>query len=167
MKTHIIEDIETIEAIIKACKVCYVGMTGMDNSPYVLPMNFGYKDGVVYLHSAQSGRSISILENNPKMCITFSTDMTLIHQHPDVACSYRLQACSVICEGEVEFEEDFANKVDILNIIMAQYVDREFTYSTPAVNNVKIWRMKVDKMSGKEYGVRQAGMLTEQFINKT
>lgn len=166
MKTHIIEDIETIESVIKACKVCYVGMSDVDGTPYVLPMNFGYKDGVLYLHSGQEGRSISILNTNAKACITFSTEMTLIHQHPDVACSYRLQACSAICEGVIEFEDDFDKKIESLNIIMSQYVDREFTYSTPAVNNVKVWRMKVDKFSGKEYGVRQAGMLTDKLNSK-
>lgn len=163
MKTHIIYDIETIESVIKACKVCYVGMADADGTPYVLPMNFGYKDGILYLHSGQEGRSISIMDINPKLCITFSTEMKLIHQHPDVACSYRLQSCSVVCEGEVEFEEDFDKKIEALNIIMAQYVNREFTYSTPAINNVKVWKMKVDKFSGKEYGVREAGMLTENL----
>ncbi|NLX81682.1 MAG: pyridoxamine 5'-phosphate oxidase family protein [Proteiniphilum sp.] len=163
MKTHIIDDVETIESVIKACKVCFVGMSDSEGTPYVLPMNFGYKDGTLYLHSGQEGRSITILDNNPKICITFSTEMKLICQHPDVACSYRLQSCSVICEGKVEFEEDYDKKVEALNIIMAQYVNRKFTYSTPAINNVKVWTMKVDKFSGKEYGVRESGMLTEEL----
>ena len=65
--------------------VCFVGMADTDGTPYVLPMNFGYKDGVIYLHSAQDGRSISILERNPKVCITFSIDHALVFQHPEVA----------------------------------------------------------------------------------
>ena len=62
MKTLIHTDKEQIESIIRQSDVCFVGMADTDGTPYVLPMNFGYKDGVIYLHSAQDGRSISILE---------------------------------------------------------------------------------------------------------
>ena len=74
MKTLVHTDKELIEATIKKCDICYVGLADTDGTPYVLPMNFGYRDGVIYLHSAQEGRSISILERNPRVCITFSTD---------------------------------------------------------------------------------------------
>ena len=107
MKTLVHTDKELIEATIKKCDICYVGLADTDGTPYVLPMNFGYRDGVIYLHSAQEGRSISILERNPRVCITFSTDHDLVFQHPEVACSYRMRSKSVICWGEVHFEEDF------------------------------------------------------------
>ena len=61
MKTLVHTDKELIEATIKKCDICYVGLADTDGTPYVLPMNFGYRDGVIYLHSAQEGRS--------KMCI--------------------------------------------------------------------------------------------------
>ena len=75
MKTLVHTDKELIEATIKKCDICYVGLADTDGTPYVLPMNFGYRDGVIYLHSAQEGRSISILERNPRVCITFSRIM--------------------------------------------------------------------------------------------
>ena len=84
MKTLVHTDKELIEATIKKCDICYVGLADTDGTPYVLPMNFGYRDGVIYLHSAQEGRSISILERNPRVCITFSTDHDLVFQHPEV-----------------------------------------------------------------------------------
>ena len=121
-------------------------------TPYVLPMNFGYKDGVIYLHSAQDGRSISILERNPKVCITFSIDHALVFQHPEVACSYRMRSKSVIAWGKVAYEEDFDKKVEALDIIMKQYSDKTFRYSDPAVRNVKIWTVDIDEVSCKEFG---------------
>lgn len=152
MKTLIHEDKEFIEAIIAQCDVCYLGMADTDGTPYVLPMNFGYKDGVIYLHSAQEGRSISILERNPKVCVTFSTDHDLVFQHPEVACSYRMRSKSVIAWGKVEYEEDFDKKIEILNILMAQYSDKEFRYSDPAVRNVKVWKIEMEEVSCKEFG---------------
>ena len=122
MKTLVHTDKELIEATIKKCDICYVGLADTDGTPYVLPMNFGYRDGVIYLHSAQ------------------------------VACSYRMRSKSVICWGEVHFEEDFDKKTEALDIIMKQYSDKEFRYSDPAVKNVKIWIVEMDEVTCKEFG---------------
>ena len=135
-------------------------MTDEAGMPYVLPMNFGYNDGIIYLHSAQQGRSISMLEHNPHICVTFCSEPELIRQHPDVACSYRMRAGSVVCEGKVEFEDNFDEKVKALNFIMAQYINKSFTYSVPAVNNVRIWKMKINKMGAKEFGIMKPGSIS-------
>lgn len=154
MKTYSIEEKERIERILKSEKICFVGMSDLEGIPYVLPMNYGYEDDVIYLHSAPEGKAIRILEKNPNVCITLCTQPTLIHQHPDVACSYRMQSESVVCNGRVVFEEEYDEKVRVLNIIMRQYVDKEFTYSAPAVRNVKIWKVAIDDIAAKEFGVR-------------
>lgn len=152
MKTLTHNDPEFIESVIRRCDICFVGLADTDGTPYVIPMNFGYQDGIVYLHSAQEGRSISILERNPNVCVTFSTDHELIFQHPEVACSYRMRSKSVIGWGKVEFEEDFDQKEKALSIIMRQYSDKEFKYGAPAVRNVKIWKVRLEKTSCKEFG---------------
>ena len=152
MKTLVHTDREYVEQVIRKCDVCFVGMADTDGTPYVLPMNFGYEDGTIYLHSAQTGRSISILERNPKACITFSCDHQLVYQHPNVACSYRWKAKSVICEGVVSFVEDPAEKEEALHILMGQYCDKSFRFSKPAVDNVKIWKMPIDQIACKEFG---------------
>lgn len=152
MKTLELTEKEQIEAIIAKCKVCFIGLADTDGTPYVLPMNFGYRDGVVYLHSAQEGRSISIIDRNPKVCITFSTDHALVFQHPEVACSYRMRSKSVIGWGTVSYEEDYDKKVEALDIIMKQYVDKDFRYSDPAVRNVKIWKVCLDEITCKVFG---------------
>lgn len=160
MKTFSIEERDRIERVIRSCQICFVGMADEMGTPYVLPMNFGYEDGVIYLHSAQNGRSIRMLEKNPRICVTFCSDPELIRQHPDVACSYRMRAGSVICEGVVHFEENFDEKVKALNIIMRQYVDKDFTYSVPAVNNVKIWRVTIESVGAKEFGIMRPGSIS-------
>ena len=153
MRTVSVEELHRIEALIRTCPLCYVGMADEHGVPYVLPMNFGYEDEIIYLHSAQEGRSISILENNPQVCITFCTDPRLVWQDEEVACSYRMRAESVICHGKVAFEEEYDQKVEALNIIMRQYSDREFSYSTPSVKNVKIWKVALENVSAREFGV--------------
>jgi nitroimidazol reductase NimA-like FMN-containing flavoprotein (pyridoxamine 5'-phosphate oxidase superfamily) len=153
MRTITLEEQEQIEGIIKKCKVCYVGMSDNEGIPYVLPMNFGFHENVIYLHSAQEGKSISILKNNPIVCVTFCTEPELVWQNEEVACSYRVRSESIICNGKVVFEEDYDEKVKALDIIMQQYSEREFKYSEPSVKNVKIWKVEIEDISAREYGV--------------
>lgn len=152
MKTLVHPEKEFIDGVIRQCQICSVGMADEDGTPYVIPMNFGYKDNVVYLHSAQEGSSIAMLEKNPKVCIAFCTDTDLVFQHPKVACSYRMRSKSVIGWGYVVFEEDYDKKVEALHIIMKQYSDKEFEYSRPSVVNVKIWKVELEKVTCKEFG---------------
>ncbi|MDR0332028.1 MAG: pyridoxamine 5'-phosphate oxidase family protein [Dysgonamonadaceae bacterium] len=155
MKTFPIFDQQRIEAIMKSCQYCTIGVVDENGIPYVIPMNFGYENNTIYLHSAQEGRSIRALEKNPNICITFCTNSKIVYQNIEVACSYSAQSESVICEGKVEFVEDFDEKVHALNATMKQYSDRTFSYSTPAVSNVKIWKVAIEKISAKEFGAKR------------
>lgn len=153
MNTITIEERHIIDEIISRNKLCYVGMVDLNTKPYVIPMNFGYKDDTVYLHSALEGSSINALKSNPEVCITFCTDPQLAYQNVEVACSYRMKASSVICRGKVIFEEDYDEKVKGLDIIMSQYTDRSFTYSVPSVNNILLWKVEIEEISTKVFGV--------------
>ena len=153
MKTYLIDDRSRIESILEACDICYVGITDLEGNPYVIPMNFGYHDGYILLHSGPTGSSIDMLEKNNHVCITFCTDRELTCQHPKMACSYRMKATSVICRGKVEFlpDNNLEEKRKALDILMKHYTDNECGYSDPAVRNVKIWRVKMEEFSGREY----------------
>ena len=153
MMTVTVEERHIIDEIITKNTVCYVGMIDTDGMPYVIPMNFGYANDTIYLHSAHEGGSIKALEKNPNVCITFCTDPVITYQNEQVACSYRVKGSSVICRGKVAFEEDFDKKVEIMNILMKQYTDRTFTYSVPAVNNVRVWVVDIEQVSTKIFGV--------------
>lgn len=152
MKTLSHKDKELIESIIRKCDICFAGVVTPDNLPYVIPMNFGYENNTIYLHSAPTGKVITCLESNPNICITFSTDHQLVFQHPKVACSYRMKSKSVVAFGKVTFIEDLEEKRTVLNTIMRQYSDKEFQYSDPAVSNVKVWVIPVDEITCKEFG---------------
>lgn len=153
MRTVVIDNHNAIEEIIKKGQICFVGMIDKDGLPYVLPMNYGYENEVIYLHSAPDGNLVSVIENNPNVCITFCTEPDLVWQHEEVACSYRMRTDSVICHGQVVFEEDYDEKVKALDIIMRQYSERDFSYSGPAVRNVKIWKVSINKITAKGFGV--------------
>ncbi|PWD99460.1 pyridoxamine 5'-phosphate oxidase family protein [Marinilabilia rubra] len=152
MRTFTHEDQEFIESVIAQCDICFASVVDESGLPYSVPMNFGYHEGIFYLHSAPEGRIVRALENNNHICLTFNVGQELAFQHPKVACSYRMRAKSVVAEGKVTFVEDMDKKRDALDYIMKQYSEKRFEYNDPAVRNVKIWQIDVDNISCKEFG---------------
>lgn len=153
MRTLFIEERKEIDKVIQACKTCYLAMS-VNNEPYVLPMNFALEDDYVILHSAPEGRMWDSLKANSKVCINWTLGADLAWQDERVGCSYRVKSKSAIVEGEVEFVEDFDEKYRCLKVLMAQYSDREFKFGTPAVKNVGIFKVRIDKISAKEFGAK-------------
>ena len=152
MKTIFIEDKKHIDEIIRSCDICNLGVVDSEGKPYVVPMNFGYHDDHIYMHGADVGKLIDSIKVNPEVCITFCTPVKLAFQDEHVACSYRMKGKSVVARGKIEFIVDSRKKVDALNILMAQYTDRKFTYNSPAIKNVEIYRLKPEELTAKEFG---------------
>ena len=57
--------------------------------------------------------------------------------------------------------EDMDEKRETLDIIMQQYTSDEFKYSEPAVRNVKVWEVKIDKMTCRSFGLRPSEVTSE------
>jgi nitroimidazol reductase NimA-like FMN-containing flavoprotein (pyridoxamine 5'-phosphate oxidase superfamily) len=152
MHHRFITDQKEIDEIINKCEVCYVSMVDENNLPYVLPFNFGYRVGVIYLHSSQKGHKIDILKRNPSVCIAFSTDHQLRHQSESVACSYSMKYRSVLAFGKVEFIDDPDQKIEFLNVVMSHYTEKEFTYNVPSLREVCTYKVNVSKFTAKLYG---------------
>jgi len=153
MRTLFIENREEINKLIRACKTCYLAMSENEH-PYVLPMNFALDGNTVILHSAQFGRMWETLKKNPKVCINWTLGEELAWQDEQVGCSYRVKSKSAIVEGSVEIVEDYDEKVRCLELLMAQYSNREFKFNTPAVKNVGIIKVGIQHISAKEFGTK-------------
>jgi len=153
MRTYSIEKREEINEIIKSCKTCYLAMSD-NNIPYVLPMNFALDGDSVILHSAQEGRKWETMKKNPKVCLNWTLGEELAWQDARSGCSYRVKSKTVLVEGEVETINDFDEKYQLLKILMAQYSNREFKFNAPAVKNVGILKVRIEKITAKEFGAK-------------
>ena len=152
MRSRIVEKQEEIEEIIRKCQVCHVSMVDLQGFPYVVPMNFGFDLGVIFLHSSRHGKKIDILKVNPGVCIEFSTDYLLRYQNENVACSWSMKYRSVLAYGKVTFVEDEAEKVAHLNQVMKNYSPKEFKYNPPSIREVCCWKVDVERFEGRVYG---------------
>jgi len=154
MKTITTTDQNEIEEIIRECSYCSVAMVDQEGNPYVVPMNFAYKDGVIYMHSGPEGRKAKIIAHNPTVCISFCEGHELVYQSEQIACSYSMKSRSVMCVGKVQLIEDLEEKRSALDFFMKQYTDNPCGYADPSLRNVRVWAVKVEEMSCKSFGLR-------------
>ena len=153
MRTHFIKNKEKIEEVIRACKTCYLAMA-VDDRPYVLPMNFALDGNTIILHSAQEGRMWESILKNPQVSINWTLGEELAWQDVQVGCSYRVKSKSVLVEGKVEIIEDYDEKYRCMQVMMAQYSEREFKFGEPSIRNVGVFKVHIENMTAKEFGAK-------------
>lgn len=102
-----IKDIETIKSILQEAQVCRLALSN-NNIPYIIPMNFGFKDNILYLHSAKEGSKIEILKKNNNICFEVDIKNELIKSK--TPCDWSMKYYSVIGMGKVYFVNDFEGK---------------------------------------------------------
>jgi len=145
-----ITDTNEIEAIIASCKICRIAMIDGE-LPYLLAFNFGYRNQTIYIHTGKTGKKLDVLAKNNKVCVLFDTDHELFFRNQPVACSWRQRYRSVMAHGKAVKVEDFEQKTAALNIFMQNYAEQQFTYSTPAINNIEVFEIKIERMTGRSF----------------
>lgn len=154
MKTIQITDEAQIEAIINKCPYCMVGLVDGEGNPYVIPMNFVKQGNVVYLHSGKEGGKHAMVERHPRVCLTFCEGDELVYMHQQIACSYSMKSRSVVCSGLVNVVDNYDEKERILRLLMSRYTSNECRMAPPAIRNVRIWAISIDRLSCRSFGLR-------------
>ncbi len=153
MKTNMISSDEELLAVINQCKVCHVSMIDVENKPYVLPFNFAYQSGILYLHCGREGKKNEALRKNPLVCVAFTVEKDLYVQSKELGCSYSMMFESVLLFGEAEEVNDFDEKTEILHRIMHKYTpNRDYSFARPSIENVFCYKIKPTKISGRKRG---------------
>ena len=135
-----------IEAIITKSLVCRLALSD-DNSPYIVPLCFGYNDKVLYFHGSQKGKKIDIIKKNPKVCFEFDTDIEIIEVED--ACRWSMQYKSVIGFGNAVILKDTEEKRKALDIIMSQYSDGTFEFDDSILKKTAVIKVEIGSMTGK------------------
>ncbi len=143
-----IKDRSDIDRVINACHVCRLGLA-RDNVPYIIPVSFGYDGDSLYIHTAHSGRKIEFFEANPAVCVEFEHAVTL-KPHESTPCNWSFSFQSVVGYGSILEVSDPAEKNTALCMIMKQYSPREWSFSEAAVAGVRVWKITIESLSGKQ-----------------
>lgn len=136
-----------IDAIINRALICHLACTTNDQ-PYVVPISFGYDGGCIYFHSSPAGKKISILKENPRVCLTFETDIEIV-KDPEFACKWTVHYKSVIAEGKAEELTQPSEKVLALNQIMEHYSGKAWSFPVNELKKTSVWRIRLESVTAK------------------
>lgn len=146
-KNKEIRDPQTIESILKTSTIVRLAMIDK-NEPYIVPLNYGYKDNALYIHCAKEGRKIDILKNNPRVCFEIEGNIELVTGH--MACDWTLNYQSLIGYGTVEILETIDEKFAGLDILMKQFDGPQKEYHAKHVESIYILKLTIKSISGKQ-----------------
>jgi len=141
---------DEIVEIIEEATVCRLGLC-CDNIPYVVPLNYGYRDGCLYLHCAKEGKKMDMIRANPRVCFEMDTDVEVIRA--EQPCDWGMKFVSVVGFGTATVLEDPEEKKGGLDAIMEHYSSKpQQPYPESILKHTAVIRVEVEAITGKRSG---------------
>jgi uncharacterized protein len=149
-----INDDKLIESILKDAEYCMISLSD-NNTPYILPMNFGFKDNNLYLHSHPEGKKMEIINDNNRVSFAVTINTELIKS--EKPCNWGMRYMSVVGYGLAKILGDQKHKVEALDIIMEKYSDKKngfgkYEYDVSAIEATSVIMVNIKSLTGKISG---------------
>ncbi|MHC1709056.1 MAG: pyridoxamine 5'-phosphate oxidase family protein [Methanomassiliicoccales archaeon] len=141
-----IKDLGELEDVIRRAEVCRMAMVD-DGEPYIVPLNFGYRDRCLYFHCARDGRKLDILRKNPKVCFELEADVRLVKG--EKACQWSTSYESVIGWGTASIVMDEKEVRGGLEVLMSHYTEGPYDFDPRSLSLTALIKVKVERMTGK------------------
>lgn len=142
-----VKDPAKLEEIITSATVLRLAMFD-EPYPYLVPVSFGYRDGVFFFHSAPEGRKIELLQRNNRVGFEVEVESSLMPG--PTPCKWSVAYASVIGRGRAFFIEDRQEKWQALETIFRHYSREPFEVPLSALTQIVLIRIEVTAMTGKK-----------------
>lgn len=147
---------ERIAEFLDAEHVGRIATIDADGYPQVIPMNFAYRGGSIYMHSHTRGEKLDNARRNPRVGFEVDRELEFLPSYfedPADASLADTLYVSVVVKGLCSIVEDRAEKAAALNALMAKY-QPEGRYEPirpemDVVDHVAIMRVSPESMRGK------------------
>lgn len=108
-----------IDQFLSQARTGYLGLTD-GGLPYVVPLNFVWMNGAVYIHGAAQGRKIELIEANSNCCFTVAEDYgTMVSPIPAKTDTAYM---SVMLFGKLESVTDLNEATEVMQVMLDKYV---------------------------------------------
>jgi nitroimidazol reductase NimA-like FMN-containing flavoprotein (pyridoxamine 5'-phosphate oxidase superfamily) len=145
-----IKDQGLIQEILIKSEVCRLGLVDNDEV-YIVPVNYAYENGLIYIHSAPNSRKIEIIKKNNRVSFEIEFSSEIIKN--EIPCKWTAKYRSIMGKGIVVIENDIESKKRGLNLIMIKYgADMELNYDESALSRMILLKLKIDSITGKQSG---------------
>ena len=143
-----ITDQGILEEILSNQVICRLAMVEGER-PYIIPVNYGYREGFLYIHSAPEGKKIDLLRQNQEVCFEVEDSVEILKG--ERACDWSTRYRSVVGYGTVEILSDDASKQEGLEVLMAQHGAPDLTEFDPGnMLRMVILKIRITSISGKK-----------------
>jgi Predicted flavin-nucleotide-binding protein len=155
---RICNDQNKIDRLLKQAPTGVLGM--VDGSyPYVVPLNFIWSNGFIYIHGMGSGKREQILPRNPQVCFTVFKEMGTVTD--PMPCHADTAYISVMLFGRAERVTDSAEAASVLQMLVEKYLPGYYNSaltssllekyrSTLDGNGVAVYRIIPEEITAKE-----------------
>lgn len=144
-----VADKAIIEEILSKSSVCRLGFA-FDNLPYIVPVNYGYRDNKIYIHSAPKGEKIDLIKKCKTVCFEIELESEVLKY--DVACKWTTRYRSIIGYGTIKIITDNEGKTHGMDIIMSQHGGPEKNTYNSSFEKMVILELEIDRLSAKQAG---------------
>lgn len=134
--------------LLKKCEYGVISTIGSDGYPYGVPVNYAYKDGIIYFHCATEGHKLDNIKENSKVSFCAVGNTKLI---PD---KFSTKYESVILFGNASIVEDDNEKKEALREIIKKYspdfIESGEKYIASDFTKANIVKVKIEHITGKK-----------------
>ena len=146
-----IRDRTVVEGLLRTCHVGRMATVGGDGYPMVKPLNFAYRDGSIYVHSASEGEKIADIRRDGRVCFEVDQPIAFLKARTQ-PCEAEYLYRSVIVKGIAHLITEDGERREALDLLMQKYQPEgglgEFPPAKLALT--AIIRIDIEEMTGKE-----------------
>ena len=144
MKGQLRHDPAWLDAFFQRADEIFVSFSGGDY-PYVLPLNFVWLDGRIYLHCGFTGRKLDLLRQDGRVGFAAALDVTIVRER-STTWYKSVSGC-----GHIRIVEDTEEKRRALDALSLRYASRCPRPAPEAMlRRVNVLCIDVESISGKE-----------------
>jgi len=144
-KKRILDRQET-EQVMNSAPTCFLAIN-TEKAPYIIPMNFGYADNALYLHTGLHGKKLDLLRKDNRVGFCITGDVHLVTG--ELACNWTVRGQSVTGHGRATIISDNDEKQQAFDILMSHYTAGPYEYNPKSVAAALLIRIDIDEISGK------------------
>ena len=148
-KDREIVDRSEIDAIISSTNLMRIALVDGD-MPFMVPVFYAFDGTALYFHSAKAGSKMEILKRNDNLCFEISVDNGFIAS--EEACDFEAKHRTVIGFGKARSIEDVAEKIRVLDLIVARFSGEKFDYPQGNLDRTAVVRIDIASITGKKHG---------------
>ncbi|MBI9031282.1 pyridoxamine 5'-phosphate oxidase family protein [bacterium] len=139
-----VTDLNHIEAIFKLSIVCRIAFNNSP-APYIIPMNYGYHDGKLYLHTANEGLKLELINKNNSVGFQIDNKIEMVQGVKGTTMKYQ----SIVGEGIIRIIQDNEEKQECLKYLIEHHGGSFKRHSESSLTGVTMLIIDITKFTAK------------------